>query len=48
VLGTGEVRNLTTGHGHQAEPYPAFMMEIINAGGLVPYTRQRFGDRGAR
>jgi 3-isopropylmalate/(R)-2-methylmalate dehydratase small subunit len=45
VLGTGEVRNLTTGHNHQAEPYPAFMMEIINAGGLVPYTRQRFEDR---
>jgi 3-isopropylmalate/(R)-2-methylmalate dehydratase small subunit len=47
VLGTGEVRNLTTGHHHQGEPYPAFMMEIINAGGLVPYTRGRFAGTGA-
>jgi 3-isopropylmalate/(R)-2-methylmalate dehydratase small subunit len=45
VLGTGEVRNLTNGHDHQAEPYPAFMMEIINAGGLVPYTQRRFEGR---
>jgi 3-isopropylmalate/(R)-2-methylmalate dehydratase small subunit len=48
VLETGEVRNLTSGHNHQAEPYPSFMMEIINAGGLVPYTRQRSRSRGAK
>ena len=41
VLETGEVRNLSTGSVYQAEPYPTFMMEIINAGGLVPYTRER-------
>ena len=41
VLQTGQVRNLTTGRVYQAERYPTFMVEIINAGGLVPYTRQR-------
>jgi 3-isopropylmalate/(R)-2-methylmalate dehydratase small subunit len=40
-LAAGRVRNLTTGRVHQAEPYPPFMMAIISAGGLVPYTRQR-------
>jgi 3-isopropylmalate/(R)-2-methylmalate dehydratase small subunit len=42
-LESGQVRNLTTGQIHQAEPYPPFMMEIIQAGGLVPYTRERRG-----
>jgi 3-isopropylmalate/(R)-2-methylmalate dehydratase small subunit len=40
-LKSGRVRNLTTGQLYQAEPYPPFMMAIIDAGGLVPYTRQR-------
>ena len=45
VLETGQVRNLTTGSVYQAEPYPPFMMEIIRAGGLVPYTRRRIKTR---
>lgn len=40
-LVTGEVRNLTTGQVHHAEPYPAFLMAIIDAGGLVPYTKAK-------
>ena len=40
-LEMGRIRNLTTGAVYQAEPYPPFMMDIISAGGLVPYTRQR-------
>jgi 3-isopropylmalate/(R)-2-methylmalate dehydratase small subunit len=40
-LEAGQIKNLTTGAVYQAEPYPPFMMDIINAGGLVPYTRQR-------
>jgi 3-isopropylmalate/(R)-2-methylmalate dehydratase small subunit len=43
-LEAGQIRNLTTGQTYQAEPYPPFMMEIINAGGLVAYTRQRLGS----
>ncbi len=42
-LETGQVRNLTTGEVYQAEPYPRFLMKIIQAGGLVPYTRERLG-----
>ena len=45
VLETGQVHNLTTGRVYQAEPYPAFIMEIINAGGLVSYTRRRIESR---
>lgn len=40
-LEAGRVYNRTTGQVYQAESYPPFMMEIINAGGLVPYTRRR-------
>lgn len=40
-LEAGQVHNLTTAQVYQAEPYPPFMMELINAGGLVPYTRRR-------
>jgi len=45
----GQIRNLTTGETYQAEPYPSFMMEIVQAGGLIPYTkRQLDADRQAR
>jgi 3-isopropylmalate/(R)-2-methylmalate dehydratase small subunit len=40
-LEAGRIQNLTTGAVYQAEPYPPFMMDIITAGGLVSYTRQR-------
>ena len=40
-LQAGQIQNLSTGQTYQAEPYPPFMMEIIRAGGLVLYTRQR-------
>lgn len=38
-LGAGEIRNLTKGRSFRATSYPDFMMDIINAGGLIPYTR---------
>jgi 3-isopropylmalate/(R)-2-methylmalate dehydratase small subunit len=40
-LESGRIQNLTTGAVYRAEPYPPFMMDIINAGGLVNYTQQR-------
>ena len=43
-LEAGQIHNLTTGQTFRAEPYPAFMMEIIQAGGLVPYTRSRMQE----
>jgi 3-isopropylmalate/(R)-2-methylmalate dehydratase small subunit len=44
-LEAGRIQNLTTGRIYQAEPYPPFMMSIIRAGGLVPYTRQRLEEK---
>ena len=38
-LGTGEIRSLETGAAFSAEPYPEFMIRIIQAGGLVAKTR---------
>ena len=40
-LKTGQIRNLTTGENYRAKAYPQFMMELIEAGGLVPYTQKR-------
>lgn len=40
-LERGTVVNLDTGQTFQAEPYPPFLMGIIQAGGLVAYTKQK-------
>ena len=40
-LTTGTISNITRGKTFVAEPYPDFMMEIINAGGLVEYTMKK-------
>jgi 3-isopropylmalate dehydratase small subunit len=42
-LSQGTIANLDTGELFRAEPYPSFLMDIIEAGGLIPYTRQRLG-----
>ena len=42
-LVSGTIRNEDTGEAFQAAAYPPFMMGIIAAGGLIPYTRQRLG-----
>jgi 3-isopropylmalate/(R)-2-methylmalate dehydratase small subunit len=44
-LESGTVRNLTKGKTFQAKPYPAFMLELIHAGGLVEYTRRRLAAK---
>jgi 3-isopropylmalate/(R)-2-methylmalate dehydratase small subunit len=38
-LGKGQIKNVTNNLVFQAKPYPDFMMGIINAGGLVEYTK---------
>jgi 3-isopropylmalate/(R)-2-methylmalate dehydratase small subunit len=43
-LETGTVKNVNLGCEYQAERYPPFMMEIINAGGLVPFTREKLNQ----
>jgi 3-isopropylmalate/(R)-2-methylmalate dehydratase small subunit len=37
-LTTGEISNLTTGQRFQAKPYPEFMIDIMDAGGLLAKT----------
>ena len=44
-LASGEIKNLTNGKTFTAEPYPEFMSELINAGGLIEYTKQRLARR---
>jgi 3-isopropylmalate/(R)-2-methylmalate dehydratase small subunit len=45
-LAEGLIRNLDTGKEYHAIPYPPFMLGIINAGGLVEYTRRRLSQAG--
>jgi len=40
-LSRGEIRNISRGKTFIAKPYPEFMMGIINAGGLIEYTRSK-------
>jgi 3-isopropylmalate/(R)-2-methylmalate dehydratase small subunit len=40
-LTTGEIRNITRNKTFTAKAYPDFMMQIINAGGLVEYTTKK-------
>jgi 3-isopropylmalate/(R)-2-methylmalate dehydratase small subunit len=55
-LEAGVVTNERTGRTYQTSPFPPFILGIIEAGGLVPYTRRRiksqpepdFGEPSAR
>ena len=40
-LASGAIRNLDTGQEFRATAYPPFMLELIDAGGLVEYTRRK-------
>ena len=40
-LAAGLVRNLTKGKEFQAKPFEPFMMELLQAGGLIEYTRRK-------
>jgi 3-isopropylmalate/(R)-2-methylmalate dehydratase small subunit len=39
-LAGGKIRNLTRNEEYQATPLPAFVREIVDAGGLIEYTRK--------
>jgi 3-isopropylmalate/(R)-2-methylmalate dehydratase small subunit len=39
-LAEGQIKNVTRASAFIAKPYPEFMMGIINAGGLVEYTKK--------
>ena len=41
---TGSIRNLSTGDIFNAEPYPPFMIDLIEAGGLIPFLLKERSD----
>jgi 3-isopropylmalate/(R)-2-methylmalate dehydratase small subunit len=41
-LSSGKINNISKQKTFTATPYPEFMMGIINAGGLIEYTKNRF------
>jgi len=43
-LAEGLIRNLTLDEAYRASPYPPFMLDIIHAGGLINYTRERLQE----
>lgn len=43
-LGTGRIQNITQNVEFQARPFPPFMQELIQAGGLIPYVQGRKKD----
>ena len=40
-LAAGRIKNITNGTEFTAKPYPAFMSELIAAGGLIEHTKKR-------
>ena len=40
---TGIIENKTKGESYQAKPFPEFIKNIIDCGGLVPYTQKKIG-----
>jgi 3-isopropylmalate/(R)-2-methylmalate dehydratase small subunit len=45
-LAEGTIDNLSTGSTYRAEPFPAFMQEIINAGGLINSVKRKLEEKG--
>ncbi len=44
-LSKGTIKNLNSGKLFTAKPYPAFMSELIAAGGLIEHTKKRLATR---
>ena len=42
-LSTGTIKNVTKNKTFTAKAYPAFMSQLISAGGLIEYTKKRLG-----
>lgn len=40
-VASGKITNLTKNETYQATPFPEFMQQLINAGGLINYVRER-------
>lgn len=39
----GSIKNITTGETYKAEPFPAFIQQIIADNGLIGYSRKKLG-----
>jgi len=44
-LDKGLIKNLTQGKTYQAQAFPPFMQQLINAGGLMPFVKARLASR---
>lgn len=44
-LSTGRIRNLTRNREFQAKPYPEFLLELLESGGLVEYTKRKLAAK---
>ena len=45
-LASGEIMNKTNGKAFKAAPAPEFLRDLLAAGGLVPYVRERLARHG--
>lgn len=43
-LESGAITNVTTGKSYRAKPFPPFMRELIEVGGLVNYAKAKLGS----
>ncbi|MFA4966169.1 MAG: 3-isopropylmalate dehydratase small subunit [Thermoleophilia bacterium] len=46
-LAAGTVENVTQGKRYAAEPFPPFMQDLIDRGGLLEYVKSRLASEGA-
>jgi len=42
---SGEISNLTSGKKYQAQPFPPFMMELMEVGGLINYVKGKLAGK---
>jgi len=42
---SGEIVNLTSGKKYQAQPFPPFMMELMEVGGLINYVKGKMAGK---
>ena len=42
----GKVKNITTGETLECEPVPSHLMDLVKAGGLVPYLERQLAQEG--
>ncbi|MCR4404127.1 MAG: 3-isopropylmalate dehydratase small subunit [Candidatus Acetothermia bacterium] len=47
-LASGTIKNLASGESFQAQPLPPFVLEILEAGGLIPYLKGRLRSTRSR